>query len=121
MEKIERTTVLRNAGHPWDRDIRPGFDLLFISVDNQSEMDALVEAAEKKFWQPWLIGFNEETGLPGGVMYKPCDIKADWHDSPDKPHPGCPRPLACTAANQDPENTPELVESSPARIRRPGP
>jgi hypothetical protein len=84
-----KTYVERNAGHPWDG--RKGFDVLHLQADTQPEMDQLVEAAKKKFWQPWLIGKSEETGLPGGAMFKPCDITSNWDDSPERPHPGCPR------------------------------
>lgn len=80
------TDVRRNAGHPWDS--RPGFDLLLIAADTQAEMDVAVREAERKFWQPWLIGINDTTGKPGGGMYKPCGAQAPWHDSPSRPHPG---------------------------------
>lgn len=116
-EKTERTTVQRNAGHPWDGNKRPGFDLLRVQADTQEEMNALVVAAEKKFWRPWLIGINDATGLPGGAMYKPCDIKHDWHDSPEKPHPGCPRAAPQETAQEAPP--PEKVD--PARTPRRGP
>lgn len=79
-------TVQRNAGHPWDG--RPGFDVLHISADTQSELDNAVKKAELKFWQPWLIGIHETTRKPGGAMYKPCGASAPWRDSGDDPHPG---------------------------------
>lgn len=79
-------TVRRNAGHPWDG--RAGFDILLIDAETQSELERAVEEAERKFWQPWLIGWNEATHKPGGAMYKPCGAAAPWHDSPNKPHPG---------------------------------
>lgn len=78
--------VQRDSGHPWDG--RPGFDLLHLNADSQVEMEALVKEAERKFWRAWLVGIDESTGRPGGVMYKPCDTKAPWEDSPKKPHPG---------------------------------
>lgn len=81
-----KVDVQRDSGHPWDG--RPGFDLLHLDADTQEEMDALVKNAERKFWQPWLIGVSEATGKPGGAMYKPCDANAPWDDSPSKPHPG---------------------------------
>lgn len=86
-----QTTVQRNAGHPWDG--RPGFDLLWLEADTQEEMDAMVKRAEKKFWQPWLIGLTEATGKPGGAMYKPCDANSPWEDGPKNPHPGNPREI----------------------------
>lgn len=78
--------VRRDFGHPWDR--RPGFDLLVIDAESQVELDRAVECAESKFWQPWLLGTNETTGKPGGVLYKPCGIDAPWDDSPEGRHPG---------------------------------
>ena len=86
--------VSRDAGHPWDGMDRPGFDILEIRTDTEIEMNALVAQAKAKFWQPWLIGTNENTGLPGGALYKPCDLNEPWHDSPEYPHPGCPRESA---------------------------
>lgn len=83
--------VSKNAGHPWDGLKRPGFDLLEFEADTQAEADALVAQAKAKYWDAWLIGVSEATGLPGGVMFKPCDILEPWHDSPQHPHPGCPR------------------------------
>ena len=73
-------TVKRDAGHPWD--LRKGWDLLFIDTTNQPEMDRLVEAAKRKFWEPWLIGFTEDSGLPGGVLYKPSGATGPWCDNP---------------------------------------
>ncbi len=70
--------VVRNAGHPWTGV--QGWDHLHIEASTQSEMDCAVGKAEKKFWQCWLIGMNEKTGLPGGVMYKPSGAVATWWD-----------------------------------------
>lgn len=78
--------VVRNAGHPWDN--RQGFDHLYVTADTAAEMDALVEAAKRKFWEPWLIGVSDDTGLPGGLMFKPSGLMEPWFDSPDSPHPG---------------------------------
>lgn len=79
--------VFRNQGHPWDG--RAGFDHLYVNANKQEEMDAFVAAAKKKFWAPWLIGTSDETGLPGGLMFKPSGITVPWDDSPERPHPGC--------------------------------
>ena len=84
-----QTQVVRNAGHPWDG--RQGFDLLHVQADTDAEMRKFVAGAQKKFWQPWLIGVCENTQLPGGVLFKPCDIDEPWVDSPECPHPGRPR------------------------------
>lgn len=73
-------------GHPWDR--RPGFDLLEFESDSQLEAEQFVSAAERKFWQPWIIGTCDKSGKPGGALYKPSGEIAPWDDSPDKPHPG---------------------------------
>lgn len=74
--------IERNAGHPWDS--RPGFDLMYVNADTKAEMDKLVVSAGSKFWKPWLIGQNDSTGLPGGLMYKPCSATAPWEDDPKK-------------------------------------
>ena len=79
----KRTHVMRDAGHPWDG--RTGFDSLFVEADTQGELDQLVCAAEQKFWQPWLIGTNDVTGRPGGVMYKPSGADRPWSDVPRQP------------------------------------
>ena len=60
-------------------------------------MDAAVATAERKFWRPWLLGINELTKRPGGMMYKPSDIAQDWDDNPQRPHPGNPRRVAPAA------------------------
>lgn len=79
--------VSSNAGHPWDG--RPGFDILEFECDAQAE-DTFRAAAERKFWQAWLIGFGAN-GKHGGAFYKPSGIKNEWKDSPQAPHPGCRR------------------------------
>jgi hypothetical protein len=73
-------------GHPWDN--RTGFDLLEFESDSQHEAEQFVSAAKCKFWQPWIIGTNDNSGKPGGVLYKPSGAIAPWNDSPNKPHPG---------------------------------
>lgn len=87
--------VRRNVGHPWDN--RPGFDMIVIDARDQAALDVAVATAERKFWRPWLLGVNDLTQRPGGVMYKPCDITQDWADNPQRPHPGCPRRTAPAA------------------------
>lgn len=87
-----QTYVVRNAGHPWDG--RKGFDLLYLNATSEAFLAQLVNNAKKKHWQSWLIGKNENTGQPAGVMFKPCDIAEPWSDSPESPHPGCIRPTA---------------------------
>jgi hypothetical protein len=79
--------VQRHAGHPWDG--RPGFDLMLISAENEAVLQKAVTAAERKFWLQWLVGTSEATGKPGGILYKPSDIRKAWFDSPTQPHPGC--------------------------------
>ncbi len=83
-----RVQVARGAGHPWFGEKRPGFDHLFIEGDSETERDAAVARAERKFWRPWILGTNGATGKPGGVLYKPSGATAPWHDSPKYPHPG---------------------------------
>lgn len=81
--------VQRNAGHPWDG--RAGFDQMVISAEDEAVLQKAVTSAERKFWSSWLVGTSGATGKPGGVLYKPCDIRAQWHDSPQQPHSGCMR------------------------------
>ena len=78
--KTAKIEVRRNEGHPWDG--RKGFDVMFIEAGTHADMDEIVSCAKKKFWQPWLIGVNDNTGLPGGLMYKPCGAVAHWVDNP---------------------------------------
>lgn len=88
LEMIEQH-VTRHHGHPWDTSTRKGFDLLEAEADNQNEILEFVEKAKNKFWQPWLVAnVPNEQGKYGAALYKPCGIKEDWHDSPEKPHPG---------------------------------
>jgi len=85
-KKIPKVDVVRNVGHPWDG--RPGFDVMHLNASSQSELDQLVKKAESRYWQQWLIGTNEATGMPGGLMYKPSGICEDWFDTGIQPHPG---------------------------------
>ena len=78
--------ITRDTGHPWDG--RPGFDIMEVEADSAPVMDRVVAVAREKFWNPWLVGLCEDTGLPGAVFYKPCDIMAPWSDDPTSPHPG---------------------------------
>jgi len=72
--------LVRNGGHPWDG--RPGWDLLEIECDDGIETSRFVRAAKSKFWEPWLIGVNEETGKHGGLLYKPTGATSHWEDLP---------------------------------------
>lgn len=74
----------KDVGHPWDG--RPGFELLHLDAKEQTALDKAVKLAEEKHWHPWLIGFNEQTNEPGGVMYRPVNCASPWHDSFDKPY-----------------------------------
>ena len=76
------TTVVRDAGHPWDG--RPGWDHLYVEATTEAEMNDLVAKAKMRFWDSWLIGVNEATGLPGGIMYKPSGARAPWTDNPSR-------------------------------------
>ena len=76
---MTKTTVVRNAGHPWDG--RHGWDHLYVEATTEVEMDQLVAKAKKRFWDCWLVGVNEATGLPGGIMYKPSGARAAWIDN----------------------------------------
>lgn len=74
-----------NAGHPWVG--RPGFDHLELQADTEADLTVLVDAATRKFWQPWLIGTCGD-GTPGGVLYQPSGFREVWADSLSHPHPG---------------------------------
>ena len=76
----------RNAGHPWDQ--KSGFDLLYVEANTSAEFDAAIAVAIKKHWHPWLLGLCERTGMPGGVLYKPCGVNVPWEDGPLHRHPG---------------------------------
>ena len=81
--------VIRNFGHPWDMQKRPGFDLLEARSDSEIELQEFVAKAEIKFWSPWIVGnVMGEAGFFGAALYKPCGINEQWDDSPQKPHPG---------------------------------
>lgn len=84
--------VVRDVGHPWDG--REGFDILDVTASTEDELAQFVARAEAKFWHPWLIGWCAETGLPSGVLYKPCDIRVPWSEDPVNPHKGCVRSQA---------------------------
>lgn len=90
--EIRKVAVFPDQGHPWDG--RPGFDLMEINADNQTEFDELVAKARAEFWEPWILGKDDLTGRPGGVMYKPSGINEPWEDAPEKPHAGGARPQA---------------------------
>lgn len=82
-------SLTRNAGHPWDG--RPGFDLLEVEADTAQQLQAFITAAALKHWTPWINGTCLDTGRPGALLYKPCDVAAPWSDHPNARHPGCVR------------------------------
>lgn len=81
--------LTRNTGHPWDG--RAGFDILELRADTQAEMDEAIKKAQKKFWNVWISGVEENTGKPGAFLYKPCDMDVPWNDEPSNPVAGRPR------------------------------
>lgn len=80
--------IRREVGHPTDD--RPGFDLMEIKADTESELEKAMHAAKQKFWECWICGINDKTGVPTptAIMYKPSGIKESWEDSLKDPHPG---------------------------------
>lgn len=70
--------VSRDFGHPSTGE--KGWDLLKILTDTIVELEACVDAAEAKFWQPWMIGKLD--GAPAAVMYKPSGARSKWTDRP---------------------------------------
>ena len=77
-----KATVVRNAGHPWDG--RSGWDHLYVEASTEAEMDELVAKAKTRYWDCWLIGVNESSGCPGGLLYKPSGVRAVWTDNPHR-------------------------------------
>lgn len=77
--------LTRNAGHPWDG--RPGFDLLEVIADSQTELQSAITRAQRKHWVTWIAG-QHPNGQPGGLLYKPSGAVAPWDDTPARPHPG---------------------------------
>lgn len=80
--------VTRHAGHPWDGDQRPNFDLLEFRADSVERRDAFVVALSRKHWQPWLVGTEDGTERPAAVLYKPSGIDHPWEDTGSNRHPG---------------------------------
>ena len=78
--------IQREVGHPWDN--RPGFDLMRIKANSESELEKAMRVARQKFWECWICGINDKTGIPTAIMYKPSGIKENWEDSLKDPHPG---------------------------------
>lgn len=76
MQNVEHQLV-RDFGHPWTRE--PGWDLLEAKGKTETDLDAFVAAAEKKFWQTWI---RDNTGQITVAMYKPTGAMAPWEDIP---------------------------------------
>jgi len=76
--------IVRNAGHPWNGE--GNFDHAYIDAitGNEDAMKRVVKEFEKKFWKYWIFGVDRLSGNPGGVMWKPSGIQADWDPSPGK-------------------------------------
>ena len=70
--------VTRNFGHPWTRE--PGWDLLEVKCQTETDLDAFIAAAEKKFWQIWI---RDNTGQIQAALYKPSGITKIWDDKPN--------------------------------------
>lgn len=83
--------VKRLAGHPWDGQHRPNFDMLEVRATSRQELDKFIERAMSKFWEIWIAGIVPDAEPPfafGGLLYKPTGIKSKWTDEPKHPHPG---------------------------------
>ncbi len=65
-------------GHP--RDLAPGWDVLDVWAHTQAELDALIAAAERKFWRVWYrrVQLKHEA-----VLYKPSGATAPWTPPPE--------------------------------------
>ena len=91
--------ILRHAGHPWFGVLKPNFDHMEVRAGSQAELDAFVERAADKFWQPWILGvctLDDGTEVPGGLLYKPSGWAQAWIDRADQPHPGGHPPESST-------------------------
>ena len=77
---MARVTVSRGDVHPSTGE--EGWDRLKISTEGIDELEACVDAAEAKFWRPWLIGKLD--GTPAAVMYKPSGARSAWTDTPGR-------------------------------------
>lgn len=55
--------------------------MLEAEADSEAEMDRLVQAAERKFWNTWL---RDNTGQIAVVMYKPAGANRKWECRPKK-------------------------------------
>lgn len=96
-----KIAVLRNSGHPWWGEKRPGFDTMTITASTNEVLSRLIEIAEKKYWRVYLIGksptmpdVDGSITVPAAVLYKPCDINEPWEDIAgrrDEGHPGFDR------------------------------
>lgn len=75
---MARIQVSRGHGHPWTKE--PGWDQMEILSDSEIELEACIDVAEAKFWQPWMIG--KLRGTPVAVMYKPSGATSAWTDPP---------------------------------------
>lgn len=82
--------VYRDAGHP-SCDGREGFDLLYLTGATDEEVEIVAREAEKKrFWHVWLLGSEQNNGVPGGVLYKPSGREREWVDTPESPYHPAP-------------------------------
>lgn len=75
---MARISVSRDDRHPWTGE--KGWDRLEIMTNGIDELEACVDAAEAKFWHPWVIGKLD--GTPAAVMYKPSGARSEWTDTP---------------------------------------
>jgi hypothetical protein len=71
--------ITRNAGHPWTQE--EGWDLLEAKADSETELDTLIQVAERKFWNTWI---RDNTGQTAVVMYKPAGADRKWECRPSK-------------------------------------
>lgn len=73
--------ITKDFGHPWDQ--RPGFDLMEIDTDSNSELNMLVEQANQEFWHTWISG-KQGTKF-SAALYQPSGIQQEWIDEPKQP------------------------------------
>jgi len=62
--------------HPWTDE--KGWDHLEVRADSRAELDTLIEAARRKFWEVWICDAEQRMAL----LYKPSGALAPWEDSP---------------------------------------
>jgi hypothetical protein len=66
---------------PYPSGARPGrWDIIEFSASSSEDAQRFVRACEAKFWRPWIVGQDSDTGEPAGLLYKPAGARGPWTD-----------------------------------------